>query len=338
MSIEKWRKQHGGKRLTSKQLREASKYKTGSVELDAVLEGGLIGGVYSVFWGPEGSGKTSTALKMAGKVLADGGRVLWIDQERALLLDPDADPDDEDTLSWLAKNGFDIDSDLLDVLPPQYGEVLFQIIEDSIINKVHDLIVVDSWASVGTKRELDGEYGDASFGSASALASGAFKRLGTVFGSSGNRKTHVIFTNQARANMDSPHGGNKQYGGKALPHYASYVLEFRATAKAKIDSEGEATKPIRVRITKNRINGEAETNIQISSLYGIDLPQEILDYGLDSGKLVKEGSWYLLVDKETGEEVDKFHGRNKTKAALVRLGLVTAWYDEALEAAREGGE
>lgn len=338
MSIEKWRKEHGSKRLTSKELREASKYQTGSVALDAALEGGLIGGVYSVFAGPEGSGKTSTALNMAGKVLAKGGRVLWVDQERALLLDPDAKEDDEDALSWMAKNGFDIDSDLLDVLPPQYGEVLFQIIEDSIINKVHDLIVVDSWASVGTKRELDGDYGDANFGSASALASGAFKRLGTVFGIAKNRKTHVLFTNQVRANLDSPHGGNKMYGGRALPHYASYVLDFRALAKAKIDSEGEATKEIRVRIAKNRINGEAETKIQISSVYGIDLPAEILAFGIESGKLVKEGSWYLLIDTTTGEEVDKFHGKNKTKAALVRLGLVDAWYNEALAASREEAE
>lgn len=292
---------------------------TGSIKVDALLGGGLRKGVLSMFWGSPQAGKSALALSTARSVLKDGGSVLWYDFERGL-----------DT-GWLLTNGIDPMADKFDIGRPVYGEDLFDMLEQAVKGDAYDLIVVDSFASVPTRRELDNDVGSASFGSVAALSSNALKRLMAAYGMFNNTNTHIIVVNQVRDRVNSPVGGQKPYGGNALPHYVGYSLRLRKIGESANDKTGEVVTRAKVQVTKSRYAPRRSTEVQISSKWGVDVVAEILEYAIEAGYVEKKGAWFTFYDPEDLKlEVGKEQGESAAKQFLLAQGWVERLYEEAV--------
>jgi len=121
---------------------------TGSIALDAALGiGGVPRGRVVEIFGPEGSGKTTLALHIAGEAQKKGGEVAFIDAEHAL------DP-------TYAKN-LGVNTDNLLISQPDSGEQALEIAEVLVRSNAVDLIIIDSVAALVPQAELEGEMGDA---------------------------------------------------------------------------------------------------------------------------------------------------------------------------------
>jgi recombination protein RecA len=131
---------------------------SGSLTLDIAL--GCMGypkGRIIEIYGPESSGKTTTALHALAECQRQGGQVAFIDAEHAL------DP-------VYAKNlGVDIDNLLLS--QPDTGEQALEIAEALVRSGAVDMIVVDSVAALVPKAEIEGEMGDSHVGLQARLMS-----------------------------------------------------------------------------------------------------------------------------------------------------------------------
>lgn len=285
--------------------------RSGSIKLDLQLRGGFRAGTVSELFGPEGGGKTTIGLAVASRVLAKGGRVMFIDLEHSL---------DGGTVfkqgkidGWMRRIGVDPDNSDFEVARPATGEEVFELIEAMIVLNMYDLIVLDSMAAMLPKADLEGNIGESAFGRVAKLNSEAFKRVMLAYRTQKVERTHLMIINQARENMKSSYGGVTSPGGRALKHYAHTRLLCKRTGK---DSDA-GVNILLIRTEKNRFSPPWET----TELYthpdvGLDFTMELLEFGVLSGFIQKKGAHYTIFDPKTGEELGKGHGKPKTKLLI----------------------
>jgi len=164
-------------------------FPTGIISVDIALGcGGLPLGRIIELFGPESSGKTTTALTFIAacqkhffKDKNRYGVAAFIDAEHAL------DPE------WANKIGVRWD-DLL-ISQPDSGEEAFQILEEMILSGLVDLVIIDSVAALIPQKVLDGDIGDSNIGAQAKLMS---QGLGKLKGIINKSKATVIFINQIR--------------------------------------------------------------------------------------------------------------------------------------------
>ena len=155
---------------------------TGAISLDVALGiGGLPRGRVVEIYGPEGSGKTSTALHAVASAQKNGGIAAFIDAEHAL------DPEYAKRLG--------VDTDALLVSQPDTGEQALEIADMLIRSGAIDVIVIDSVAALVPRAEIEGEMGDSHVGLQARLMSQAMRKLA---GALNQTKTTAIFINQLR--------------------------------------------------------------------------------------------------------------------------------------------
>src|SRR5437763_8108580 len=138
-------------RLGSREVVPISVISTGAISFDAALGvGGFPRGRVVEVFGPESSGKTTSALQVIAEAQKTGGMAAFVDAEHAL------DP------QYAKKLGVDVDNLL--VSQPDYGEQALEIAEALVRSGAIDVLVVDSVAALVPKAELEGEMGDSHMG------------------------------------------------------------------------------------------------------------------------------------------------------------------------------
>jgi recombination protein RecA len=290
-------------------------YTTGSPRIDKLLGGGLPKGKLSEFYGKPGSGKSTLAMAAAGKVMDEGGRVLYVDLEGGLDVKPKGES------SWLTTNGIDVYSDLFDLVQGGdgtaiTGEEVYNMIIESVKNKEHQFIIIDSMAALTTASELAGEIGDSHFGAVAKLNSQALRVLMQL--QNANRECHVVFINQVRDQIAGGMGGLKSTGGRAVEHYMGLKVRFDKGLRVHT-TDGDVLTPIRVRVEKSRFGPAKEASITISSRRGIDVLTEVYEAALDAGYVHKDGSWYTLYNRAvTNEEHGSADKPQSIKGFVVR--------------------
>lgn len=124
---------------------------SGSLALDRALGiGGYPKGRVIEIFGPESSGKTTTALHAVAECQKSGGMCAYIDVEHAI------DPVYAEAL------GVNVDTLLLS--QPDSGEQALGITQRLVQSGAVQLVVVDSVAALVPQAELDGEMGDSHVG------------------------------------------------------------------------------------------------------------------------------------------------------------------------------
>lgn len=272
---------------------------TGCLSLDIALGGGIPKGRVIEVFGPEASGKTTIAQHIVAEVQKAGGTAAFVDAEHAL------DPE------YARKIGVNVDELLIS--QPDTGEQALEIVETLVRSSAVDVVVVDSVAALVPKAEIEGEMGDAHMGLQARLMSQALRKLTGVISKT---NTTVIFINQIR-NKIGVFFGNPETttGGNALKFYASVRIEVRRAAQIK-QGETFIGNRVKVKIVKNKVAAPFQS-CEFDILYneGISVAGDMLDLGVASGVIAKNGNSYSYTDSK-GEIVKLGVGRETARIAI----------------------
>ena len=284
---------------------------TGSLSLDLALGiGGLPKGRVIEIYGPEASGKTTLALQVLAESQKTGGICAFIDAEHAL------DP------IYAKKLG--VKTEELLISQPDTGEQALEIADTLIKSGSISVLVIDSFAALTPRAELEGEMGDHHVGLQSRLMSQALRKLTS---SIAKTNTMVIFINQIRMKIGIMFGNPETTsGGNALKFYASVRMDIRriGAIKEKEQIVGNST---RVKVVKNKVSPPFKV-IEFDLMYGkgISKSGELVDLGSKAGIVEKSGAWYAYKGEKIGqgrENAKIFLEKNPKIAAEIEMAIRT---------------
>ena len=285
---------------------------TGCLALDIALGvGGVPRGRIVEVYGPESSGTTTLCQHVIAECQRMDGIAAFIDVEHAL------DP------GYAAKCGVNIDE--LYISQPDTGEQALEITEALIRSGAVDVIVVDSVAALVPRAEIEGDMGDAHMGAQARLMSQALRKL---TGAIKRSNTSVIFTNQLRMKIGVLFGNPETTsGGNALKFYAAVRLDMRRLEAIKQAGVVIGNR-VRARVRKNKVAPPFRTaEFDIMFDHGISKEGSILDIGVDTGIIMKRGSFYSYGEMKLGQ------GRENVKQFLVENPTVAAEIDQQVRQA-----
>ena len=286
---------------------------SGSLAIDIALgRGGLPKGRIIEIWGPESSGKTLFTLHAMAQVQKEGGRAAFIDAEHAF----DAD--------WAEKIGVNVDD--LVFSQPNSGEDAFEVLETLVNSGAVDIIVVDSVAALTPRKELEGDFGDATMGVQARMMSQGLRK---ITGAVQRNNVIVIFINQVRDKIGVVFGSPKTTtGGNALKFYCSIRMEIARIEQLKDGLEiiGART---RVKVVKNKIAPPSKI-AEFDILWkegseGYSRESDVRDFGVQAEIIKKSGAWYTLAQNigtmKAGDQLGQ--GGEKTRVFLKENPAIT---------------
>lgn len=302
-----------------------------SPRLNYMTYGGLPLGRLVEFSGDEGGGKTTTALdvvKQAQKMFPDK-RVLYVDVERTL----DAE--------WCQKLGVDLDS--IVVLAPEShsAEKIFSMVKELVETGEISLAVIDSYGVMISSSAYSKTLEDKTYAGISGPLTLFTEWMIPICA---RTKCILLGINQMREDMNSTYGGTKTTGGRAWRHNCSIRMQF--TRSDYVDEKGTSLTrgcenpvghEVRVALIKSKVcpSNRKIGTFTLNYLTGIDLVSDVIDVAVKEGFITVAGSWYYIVDVETGEVYTgedgkpiRFQGKSKLHAFLTEN---TDWLDELNE-------
>lgn len=215
------------------EVRQPTFLSSGIAEIDELVGGLPIARLTEVY-GAEGIGKSYLMSKIAAAATQEGKSVFFLDAEQA------ANPARMEALG--------VNPKLVDYSSAYELEQASQEVLEAITS--HDLVIIDSIATLTPKNILDGELGEANIGLYSRHMAKWMKKLKPAINSS---NCAVVAVNQFR---QSPSMYTPRYvpGGTAYMHSLDLRLELSTSSKDKImDGKVRAGHWVNVRITKNRL-------------------------------------------------------------------------------------
>lgn len=279
-----------------------------SPRLNYCTFGGIPVGKITEFLGEEHGGKTSTALDIIANYqqMENARKVLYVDAENTL------------DIAWAQKLGVDVDNMILFKPTSHSAEEIFQFILDAIETDEIGLWVLDSIGVLASKQELEKTMEEKTY----AGISGSL----TVFGRKVEMLMHRhnctgIGINQIRADLGAMWAGAiKTPGGHAWKHYCCVRLQF---SRGKyIDEKGnELTRntesPVGNYVVMNMLKNKSCPPTRRVGFYtlnyeiGVDYLKDLIDLAVLYGLIDKTGSWFSILNVETGEVLAKLQGLAK---------------------------
>ena len=296
---------------------------SGSLTYDICTGGGWAIGRHNHISGIQSSGKSTVSLLSVKRFQESG------DQRATLIIDSEYAFDK----MYAKKLGVDLDKVII-VQPDDLTEghdVLMGLLKRDAIG----LFIVDSIAALLPKSVIENEADASNIGKHAQAIGNMFKISNSYVG---KQKVTALWINQIRDQIGGYGGGTTIPGGKAQGFYSSIMIDvFRGS---KVDNgDGTFTNRGKIRVTKNKTAppyAEGEYTMEHGS--GINVIEEILDWGIKSTVLYKKGhSYYYDETFENNPDNNKSHiffGKSKgdSKQFLEdNYELAKILYDKILE-------
>lgn len=308
--------------------------------------GGMPRGKAVEFFGPEGSGKTTSALDMIAQAqkifqqeyedelerlqntVANG-----VKQERALKQKLDNltvkkcvyfDLENTLDLEWAKLLGVDVDNMYLVTPESDSAEKVLQKLLDMLDTGEVGLLVLDSVPHLVPQVIFEESMEKKSYGGVSGPMSVFCSRVPPHLTKS---DALLIIINQEREDLDNPYSSYSTPGGRALKHLYTVRLRFR---KGNLIDENNREVPSR---TPNPAGNIVQMEVIKSKAFkpnrrlgsytlryyeGIDKLADLVTMAITYNFIVQGGSWYSFMDPETGEVITdpdgnelKFQGMSK---------------------------
>lgn len=311
------------------QKEEYDKIQFTSPRLNYMTFGGLAVGRIYEFAGPEGSGKTTTALDIiknaqhkfheqylkeqeAGNKDFEEKKIFFLDEEGTF------------DVVWARKFGVDVEKVMIWQPQGESAEKVLDVLRNVIETGEVGLAVLDSVATLVSEQVYEESLEKKSYG---GIAATLTRFVNLIKGPLLKYECTLIMINQVREDLNSMFGGTITPGGKAFKHACSARFEFR---KGKfIDSNGKeltnnAENPagniVHVVVRKTKIFEPTRRvgYYTINYLTGPDFMSDYIDVGLQVGVINQRGAFYDVIDPSTGEVMNegKIQGKPKLKEQL----------------------
>lgn len=288
-------------------FQEVQKIPFSSCRLNYMTYGGIPIGRIVEFYGSDGSGKTTTAIDVAGQAqkLFPDKKVLFVDIEHTF------DP------VWATKLGLDCES-IIYLDPDSMGaEEVFNMMIELIDSGEISLCILDSIGAMVSMQANEKQIGERTYGGVSMALTEFSKKITPVLARTNGT---LIGINQARDDMNSPYGGTTTTGGRCWRHACSTRLEFRKGNY--IDDKGNnlsracenpAGNIVNVALIKSKVcRPDRKVGFYtLKYLEGIDYVSDSIDVAIKLGIVNQAGAWFTLAEPETGEIKEKFQGKPK---------------------------
>ena len=280
-------------------------------------------------YGAESSGKTTLALQFAVAVQKAGGRVLYLDFERAL------------DQSYAEAIGIDFHSDTFGVLEPETFEDGVKAIILACREQI-DLIVTDSVAAMIPASELIKKVDDPQkVGILASTMSKYLPRLNMRLDQSG---TTLLLINQTRALIST--GGHSAEtentsGGKALKFYCYLRLKTTRIKSEMVEKLDPTTMKKRkfpygnvtqIKMVKNKVSGTQGYTTEVFIRYGsgVDEYLSLIESAVPRKIIVKAGSNYTFSGQtfKGKERLRKFLVENPKLTEELRAKIMQAIVDD----------
>lgn len=293
-----------------------------SPKLNYMTYGGLPLGSIVEFFGLESSGKTTTSLDVIAnaqkmfKASGEDKKVLFVDVENTFDTD------------WAQKLGVDTDDLIMFVPQNQPAEEILDVMLDFIDTGEIGLAVLDSIGVLLSAAEFTEDLDKSQYGGISKVLS-KFVKKATL--STARNHCLLLCINQCRDNLGSMYGGLTTPGGHAFKFMCTMRLMFqhgKFIDEKGNEVSGNTENPfgniVNVKIEKTKCCAPDRRMGHYTLRYdtGIDAFSDFVDIGLLYGLIQQGGSWYSIINPETGELLNfngqdlKFQGKSKLVTAL----------------------
>lgn len=241
--------------------------------------------------------KDRTKLQEELEILRITGprRVVYVDTENTLDTD------------WAELNGVDVDALWLVRPQDQTAEQVLEMMLEMLRTGEIILMVLDSIPMLVSQKLFDKTLEDKAYGGIADVMAAFSAKVSRVISKA---HTALIMINQVRENMQNPFDLWKTPGGRALRHLYALRLGFQ---KGKfLDSDNKelpnreaepAGNKVDVTVVKTKVC-KPDRRVGYYTLNytnGIDVVQDTVDVAQKYGIVTASGSWYYIMDPETGE-------------------------------------
>lgn len=281
---------------------------TGIYALDDLLDGGFARGRIVEVYAPEAVGKTTLAWQFIRQCQYDR------DHKQAFF-------DFENRCNIDTAKGMGVDVSRISFFRPDasqkvYGESLLDSAMNIALADDCDCVIIDSWDTICTKREMEGEIGDSNIG-VGAKMRGQFLRF--LSNHLHEKSPTYLIINQLRDNPGAMYGPTEiTSGGKSLKYYASIRLNLRKKDKIEDDGEFQAGHNVKIEVVKNSTgNPFRETLVGLHYGHGFSNAEWIEEQGKKLGLMKKKE--FQLNDKLI--KIDTLHTKPKTCRKIQQLIL-----------------
>lgn len=272
-------------------IKALSIIKTGSISLDVSLGvGGIPRGRITTIYGPESSAKTTLCLSIAKNALAQGIKVLYVDQENSC------------DYSYIKAIVGSVDTNQFTLVQPETAEQTLVTCEAGIESGEYGLIVLDSVGALSPMKEKEDPFEKASVGLIPRLMSKFLRRNAFAIR---NKNIAFVIVNQVRAVIGAYVPTLEMPGGNALRHFSSIVIFMNRSELIKFGEEVVGATS-RYTIKKSKV-GKPFKSWSFPLIFGtgIDTERDVIEFSKHLGILAPRGSFLYFEGEGLGQGLAK---------------------------------